>query len=31
MLLGVLEAESGRVPRALVLAGVDVDDLRARL
>jgi hypothetical protein len=31
MLLGVLEAEHGRVPRALALAEVDVDQLRARL
>lgn len=31
LLLGVLAAEHGRVPRALRLAGVDVSDLRARL
>lgn len=31
LLLGVLGAEQGRVPRALRLAGIDVHDLRARL
>ncbi len=31
ILLGVLGAEHGRVPRALALADVDVDELRARL
>ena len=30
LLLGVLEAEAGTVPRALAAAGVDVDELRAR-
>jgi ATP-dependent Clp protease ATP-binding subunit ClpA len=30
ILLGVLAAEAGTVPRALALAGVDRDDLRAR-
>jgi ATP-dependent Clp protease ATP-binding subunit ClpA len=31
LLLGVLLAEAGTVPRALVMAGVDQADLRARL
>lgn len=31
LLLGVVEAERGRVPRALDIAGIDVDELRARL
>ena len=31
LLLGVLGAEHGRVPRALRLAGIDVQELRARL
>jgi ATP-dependent Clp protease ATP-binding subunit ClpA len=31
LLLGVISAEQGRVPRALRLAGIDVQDLRARL
>lgn len=30
ILLGLLELKVGTVPRALALAGVDVDDLRAR-
>lgn len=31
LLLGVLGAEQGRVPRALRIAGTDVNELRARL
>lgn len=31
LLLGVLGAEHGRVPRALQLADIDLDELRARL
>jgi ATP-dependent Clp protease ATP-binding subunit ClpA len=31
LLLGVLGAEHGRVPRALQLAGIDPHELRARL
>jgi hypothetical protein len=31
LLAGVLGAEQGRVPRALQIAGVDVDELRAQL
>lgn len=31
LLLGVISAEHGRVPRALQIAGLDVFDLRARL
>jgi ATP-dependent Clp protease ATP-binding subunit ClpA len=31
VLLGVLAAQHGRVPRALKIAGVDVDELRARV
>lgn len=31
LLLGILSAEKGRVPRALRLAGIDIGDLRARL
>lgn len=31
VLLGVLAAEHGRVPRALQIAGIDVDDLRAQV
>jgi ATP-dependent Clp protease ATP-binding subunit ClpA len=31
LLLGVLAAEQGRVPRALQLAGIDVRELRARI
>lgn len=31
LLLGILGAERGRVPRALRIAGIDVDELRARL
>jgi hypothetical protein len=31
LLLGVLGAEHGRVPRALAIAGIDVEQLRARL
>jgi ATP-dependent Clp protease ATP-binding subunit ClpA len=31
VLLGVLAAQNGRVPRALRIAGVDVDELRAQL
>ena len=31
VLLGVLAAQHGRVPRALRIAGIDVEDLRARL
>jgi ATP-dependent Clp protease ATP-binding subunit ClpA len=31
VLLGVLAAEHGRVPRALRIAGIDVEDLRAQL
>ena len=31
MLLGVLAAEHGRVPRALQIAGVDVEELRAQI
>jgi ATP-dependent Clp protease ATP-binding subunit ClpA len=31
LLYGVLAAERGRVPRALQIAGIDVDELRARI
>jgi ATP-dependent Clp protease ATP-binding subunit ClpA len=31
LLLGVISAEHGRVPRALQLADVDIDELRARV
>jgi ATP-dependent Clp protease ATP-binding subunit ClpA len=31
LLHGVLAAEHGRVPRALQIAGIDVDELRARI
>jgi ATP-dependent Clp protease ATP-binding subunit ClpA len=31
LLYGVLAAEHGRVPRALQIAGIDVDELRARI
>lgn len=31
VLLGVLAAKHGRVPRALRIAGIDVDELRARV
>ncbi len=31
LLLGVLSAEHGRVPRALNVADIDIDELRARL
>jgi ATP-dependent Clp protease ATP-binding subunit ClpA len=31
VLLGVIAAEHGRVPRALRIADIDVDDLRARI
>ena len=31
VLLGVLAAEHGRVPRALRIAGIDVDQLRAKI
>jgi ATP-dependent Clp protease ATP-binding subunit ClpA len=31
LLLGLLDAEHGRVPRALRFAGIDADELRARL
>jgi ATP-dependent Clp protease ATP-binding subunit ClpA len=31
VLLGVLAAEHGRVPRALRIAGIDVEDLRAHI
>ena len=31
LLLGILTAEQGRVPRALQLASIDIRDLRARL
>ncbi|WP_249019720.1 Clp protease N-terminal domain-containing protein [Conexibacter sp. S30A1] len=31
LLLGVISAEHGRVPRALELAGIDIHELRARL
>jgi ATP-dependent Clp protease ATP-binding subunit ClpA len=31
LMLGVLAAEHGRVPRALALADIDVDELRGRL
>jgi hypothetical protein len=31
VLYGVLAAEHGRVPRALLIAGIDVDDLRAQI
>src|SRR5581483_1103177 len=31
LLLGVVGAEQGRVPRALRLAGIDIHDLRARI
>jgi len=31
LLLGVLAADHGRVPRALEIAGIDLDELRARL
>lgn len=31
LLYGVLAAERGRVPRALRIAGIDVDELRARI
>jgi len=31
LLYGVLAADHGRVPRALQIAGIDVDELRARL
>ena len=31
LLLGVLAAERGRVPRALQIAGIDVDELRSRI
>jgi hypothetical protein len=31
LLLGILTADHGRVPRALQLASIDIRDLRARL
>ncbi len=31
LLLGVITAEHGRVPRMLQVADVDIDELRARL
>jgi ATP-dependent Clp protease ATP-binding subunit ClpA len=31
LLHGVLAAERGRVPRALLIAGIDIDELRARI
>jgi hypothetical protein len=31
VLYGVLAAEHGRVPRALLIAGTDVDELRAQI
>jgi hypothetical protein len=31
VLLGVLAAERGRVPRALRIAGIDVEQLRAHM
>jgi Clp amino terminal domain, pathogenicity island component len=31
LLLGVIAAEHGRVPRALKIAGIDIDELRSRI